>query len=64
MGVSSAIMHINARGGVLGRMLGYKVYRDGIKFDIGHPYSDCAVPASDVYEDKGVLMIDPAATSP
>jgi branched-chain amino acid transport system substrate-binding protein len=41
-----------------------KLARDGIKFVIGHPYSDCAVPASDVYEDKGVPMINPAATSP
>jgi branched-chain amino acid transport system substrate-binding protein len=41
-----------------------KLARDGIKFVIGHPYSDCAVPASDVYENKGVLTISPAATSP
>jgi hypothetical protein len=41
-----------------------KLARDGIKFVIGHPFSDCAVPASDVYEDKRVLMISPAATSP
>jgi len=41
-----------------------KLARDGIKFVIGHPYSDCAVPASDVYENKGVLMINPAAASP
>ncbi|MEU9159953.1 high-affinity branched-chain amino acid ABC transporter substrate-binding protein [Streptomyces sp. NPDC048424] len=41
-----------------------KVVNDGVKFVIGHPTSDCAQPASDIYEDEGIVMITPAATSP
>ena len=41
-----------------------KLARDGTKFVISHSSSDCAIPASDVYEDKGVIMMNPVATSP
>lgn len=75
-----AIRHINARGGVLGRMLWQKEYddqspddsvaiakkivKDGFKFVIGHPLSQHALATSDIYEDNGVLMMNPAATIP
>lgn len=86
-----AIRHINARGGVLGRMLWRKDYEDeehhswspgrswpprqsvavankivedGFKLVIGHPCSTAAMEASEVYEDKSVLMISPSVMVP
>ncbi|WP_026957596.1 branched-chain amino acid ABC transporter substrate-binding protein [Aliagarivorans taiwanensis] len=41
-----------------------KIINDGIQYVIGHLCSGATQPASDVYEDEGVLMITPAATSP
>ncbi|MET7746160.1 branched-chain amino acid ABC transporter substrate-binding protein [Streptomyces sp. NPDC005385] len=41
-----------------------KVVNDGVKFAIGHIASSATQPASDIYEDEGVIMITPAATSP
>jgi len=41
-----------------------KVINEGIKFVVGHLCSGSTQPASDIYEDEGVLMITPAATSP
>ena len=41
-----------------------KVVNDGVKFVVGHLCSSSTQPASDVYEDEGVIMITPAATSP
>ncbi|WP_328665199.1 high-affinity branched-chain amino acid ABC transporter substrate-binding protein [Streptomyces sp. NBC_00328] len=41
-----------------------KVINDGVKFVIGHMASSATQPASDFYEDEGVIMITPAATSP
>ncbi|WP_133099351.1 high-affinity branched-chain amino acid ABC transporter substrate-binding protein [Paeniglutamicibacter sp. T16_1_1] len=41
-----------------------KVVNDGIKFVVGHLCSSSTQPASDIYEDEGVIMITPAATSP
>ncbi|WP_040260941.1 branched-chain amino acid ABC transporter substrate-binding protein [Pseudomonas massiliensis] len=41
-----------------------KVVNDGVKFVVGHLCSSSTQPASDIYEDEGVLMITPAATSP
>ncbi|WP_192458592.1 branched-chain amino acid ABC transporter substrate-binding protein [Musicola keenii] len=41
-----------------------KVINDGIKYVIGHLCSSSTQPASDIYEDEGVLMITPAATAP
>lgn len=40
-----------------------KVINDGIKHVIGHLCSSSTQPASDIYEDEGVLMITPAATN-
>ena len=41
-----------------------KVINDGIRHVIGHLCSSSTQPASDIYEDEGVLMITPAATAP
>ena len=41
-----------------------KVVNDEIKFVVGHLCSSSTQPASDVYEDEGILMITPASTSP
>jgi len=41
-----------------------KVVNDGVKFVVGHLCSSSTQPASDVYEDEGILMVTPAATSP
>ncbi|EHC89398.1 High-affinity leucine-specific transport system LivK [Salmonella enterica subsp. enterica serovar Senftenberg str. A4-543] len=37
---------------------------DGIRYVIGHLCSSSTQPASDIYEDEGILMITPAATAP
>ncbi len=36
---------------------------DGIRYVIGHLCSSSTQPASDIYEDEGVIMITPAATN-
>lgn len=41
-----------------------KVVNDGVQFVIGHIASSSTQPASDIYEDEGVIMVTPAATSP
>jgi len=41
-----------------------KIVNDGIKFVIGHLCSGSTQPASDVYEDEGILSITPASTNP
>ncbi|KPX05419.1 High-affinity branched-chain amino acid ABC transporter [Pseudomonas savastanoi] len=41
-----------------------KVVNDGVKYVVGHLCSSSAQPASDVYEDEGIIMVTPAATSP
>ena len=41
-----------------------KIVNDGVKFVVGHLCSSSTQPASDIYEDEGVLMISPASTSP
>ncbi|MGA4815624.1 hypothetical protein ACPA9J_12405 [Pseudomonas aeruginosa] len=37
---------------------------DGVKFVVGHVCSSSTQPATDIYEDEGVLMITPSATAP
>jgi branched-chain amino acid transport system substrate-binding protein len=37
---------------------------DGVKFVIGHFNSGVTIPASDVYQESGMLVITPAATNP
>jgi branched-chain amino acid transport system substrate-binding protein len=41
-----------------------KFVADGVKFVVGHFNSGVTIPASDVYQENGVLMITPAATNP
>ena len=41
-----------------------KVVNDGISFVVGHLCSSSTQPASDIYEDEGVLMVTAASTSP
>ena len=41
-----------------------KVVNAGIKYVIGHLCSSSTQPASDIYEDEGILMISPGATNP
>ena len=41
-----------------------KIVNDGIAFVVGHLCSSSTQPASDIYEDEGVLMVTPASTSP
>ena len=41
-----------------------KVVNDGIKFVVGHVCSSSTQPATDIYEDEGVLMVTPSATAP
>jgi branched-chain amino acid transport system substrate-binding protein len=41
-----------------------KFVGDGVKFVIGHFNSGVTIPASEVYNENGMLMISPAATNP
>jgi branched-chain amino acid transport system substrate-binding protein len=41
-----------------------KFVGDGVKFVIGHFNSGVSIPASEVYQENGVLMITPASTNP
>jgi branched-chain amino acid transport system substrate-binding protein len=41
-----------------------KFAADGVKFVIGHFNSGVTMPASDVYQENGILAITPAATNP
>jgi branched-chain amino acid transport system substrate-binding protein len=41
-----------------------KFVGDGVKFVVGHFNSGVTIPASDVYQENGLLVITPAATNP
>lgn len=41
-----------------------KIVNDGIKFVVGHLCSSSTQPATDIYEDEGILMVTAASTSP
>ena len=41
-----------------------KIVNDNVRFVVGHLCSASTQPASDIYEDEGVLMITAASTSP
>ncbi len=41
-----------------------KFAADGVKFVVGHFNSGVTIPASDVYQENGMLEITPAATNP
>ena len=41
-----------------------KLVGDGVVFVVGHYCSGASIPASEVYEDAGVVQISPASTNP
>lgn len=41
-----------------------KVVNDGIQFVVGHVCSSSTQPATDIYEDEGILMVTSSATAP
>ncbi len=41
-----------------------KFVGDGVKFVVGHFNSGVTIPASDVYQENGLVMLTPAATNP
>ncbi len=41
-----------------------KIINDGIQYVVGHLCSSATQPASDIYEDEGIVMITPASTNP
>jgi branched-chain amino acid transport system substrate-binding protein len=41
-----------------------KFVEDGVKFVVGHFGSGVSLPASEIYQENGILMITPAATNP
>src|SRR5512140_176833 len=41
-----------------------KFAADGVKFVVGHFNSGITIPASEVYQENGILEITPAATNP
>jgi branched-chain amino acid transport system substrate-binding protein len=47
-----------------GRSVANKFVGDGIKFVVGHFNSGVTNAASEVYEENGILMVTPSATSP
>jgi branched-chain amino acid transport system substrate-binding protein len=47
-----------------GRNVANKFAADGVRFVIGHFNSGVTIPASEVYQENGMLMITPAATNP
>lgn len=41
-----------------------KIVSEKIKFVVGHVCSGSTIPASDIYENEGVVMVTPSATAP
>ncbi len=41
-----------------------KFVADGVKFVVGHFNSGVSIPASDIYNENGIMMISPASTNP
>lgn len=41
-----------------------KMAGEGVKFVVGHFNSGVSIPASDVYNENGILMVTPASTNP
>jgi branched-chain amino acid transport system substrate-binding protein len=41
-----------------------KVVNEGIRYVVGHLCSGSTQPASEIYDDEGILMVTPASTSP
>ena len=42
----------------------HKLVAEGVPFVVGHQCSGAAIPASEVYEEAGIVLISPAATNP
>ncbi|MEN3930992.1 high-affinity branched-chain amino acid ABC transporter substrate-binding protein [Microvirga sp. W0021] len=41
-----------------------KIVSDGIKFVVGHVCSGSTIPAADIYDGEGIVMITPSSTAP
>ncbi len=41
-----------------------KIINDGVRFVLGHLCSGATIPAAKIYDEEGVVMVSPAATSP
>ncbi len=41
-----------------------KLVAEGVPFVVGHQCSGAAIPASEIYEEAGIVFISPAATNP
>src|SRR5215510_7457656 len=73
-GVEQAVEDINAQGGILGQKITVSVGDDradpkeGVsvanKLVVGHFNSGVTIPASEVYQENGMLVITPSATNP
>lgn len=80
-GAKMAIEQINAKGGMNGANIEFKIYddacepkqavsvanqivNDGIHFVVGHLCSSSTLPAAEIYDEEGVIMVTPAATAP
>lgn len=40
-----------------------KIVSDNVKFVVGHVCSGSTIPAADIYDNEGIVMITPSATS-
>jgi branched-chain amino acid transport system substrate-binding protein len=77
-GALTAIEQINAAGGTQFQAVimddscepkqavavANKIVSQGIKYVVGHVCSGSTIPAADIYENEGVVMITPSATAP
>ncbi|MYN12096.1 high-affinity branched-chain amino acid ABC transporter substrate-binding protein [Pusillimonas sp. TS35] len=78
-GVDTAIEQLNAKGGgntfeavVLddgcepkqGPVVANRVVNDGIHYVVGHVCSGATIAATDIYNNEGIVMVTPSATSP
>ncbi len=79
-GVLTAVEQINASGGGGHKLevvmmddacepkqavaVANKVVNQGIRFVVGHLCSGSTIPASEIYENEGVVMVTPSATAP
>jgi branched-chain amino acid transport system substrate-binding protein len=41
-----------------------KIVSQNIRYVIGHVCSGSTIPAADIYENEGVVMVTPSATAP
>src|SRR6476661_7401176 len=62
-GTDQAVEDVNAAGGIMGQKIAVSA-GDGVKFVVGHFNSGVTMPASEVYQESGILEITPSATNP